>query len=246
MELKILGSNSFGNCYILENENEALIIEAGVRPIKVKEALNYKIRKIVGCVISHEHNDHAKYYNEFLSMGIHVLSPDTVYKSKGYTSLPPFAKIVEPGKGYKVGGFKIIPFDVQHDVPAYGYQIDHEDSGRIIFLTDTFMCEYTFDNVSHWLIEANYADDILDERISSGDVPPSMRPRLLKSHMELETTKGILSANDLGDTRNIVLIHLSDGNSDEERFIREITGLTGKPVYAANKGQIINFSKSPY
>ena len=30
MELRVLGSSSSGNCYILDNGNEALIIEAGI------------------------------------------------------------------------------------------------------------------------------------------------------------------------------------------------------------------------
>lgn len=246
MKLKVLGSNSLGNCYILENKDEALIIEAGIKLAKVKEALNYNTRKIVGCLVSHEHNDHAGFYMEYLTMGFPVLSPEDVYRHKGYSVMPPFAKIVQSGHGYKVGNFKVIPFEVQHDVPAFGYQVDHSDIGRLIFLTDTFYCEYTFDNVNHWLIEANYADDILDRNIVEGRTPPSMRPRLLKSHMEIETTKGLLSANDLSQTQNIVLIHLSDGNSDEKRFVDEVVKLTGKPVVAANKGVVINFSKVPY
>ena len=39
MELRVLGSSSSGNCYILDNGNEALIIEAGIRFIDVKKAL---------------------------------------------------------------------------------------------------------------------------------------------------------------------------------------------------------------
>lgn len=246
MKLKVLGSNSLGNCYILENENEVLIIEAGVKLAKVKEAINYSVSKIVGCLVSHEHNDHAGHYMEYLKMGFPVLSPEAVYKHKGFSVMPPFAKVVQSGRGYKVGNFKVIPFEVQHDVPAFGYQVDHPDMGRLIFLTDTFFCEYTFDSVNHWLIEANYADDILDRNIAYGKTPPSMRPRLLKSHMEIETTKELLMANDLADTQNIVLIHLSDGNSDEKRFVDEVIKLTGKPVVAANKGLVINFSKVPY
>ena len=135
---------------------------------------------------------------------------------------------------------------LKHDVPSFGYQIDHPDTGRVVFLTDTFFCEYTFEHVTTWMLEANYADDILDRNIASGHAPSSMRPRLLNSHMELKTTKGILSANDLSNTLNIVLIHLSDGNSDEERFVREIKELTGKQVYAANKGLVIDISQVPY
>lgn len=36
MELKVLGSSSNGNCYILDNGKEALILEAGVRFQEVK------------------------------------------------------------------------------------------------------------------------------------------------------------------------------------------------------------------
>lgn len=246
MELIVLGSNSQGNCYLLVGRDEVLIIEAGIKFSEVKKALNYDISNIVGCLISHEHNDHAGYYMEYLRFGFPVLFPEAVYMHKGYSVMSPFAKVVQPGKGYKVGNFKIIPFEVQHDVPAFGYQVDHPDMGRLVFLTDTFYCEYTFDNVTTWLIEANYADDILDKNIADGRVPPSMRPRLLKSHMELETTKGILQTNDLKHTQNIVLIHLSDGNSDETRFVREIGGLTGKPTIAAKKGVDLWIGKLPY
>ena len=246
MRLIVLGSNSLGNCYILENKNEALIIEAGVPFHEVKKAVNYDIGKIVGCVVSHEHNDHAGHYMEFLGFGFPVLSPEDVYNHKGSTVMPSWARIVQANNGYKVGNFKIVPFGLKHDVPSFGYQIDHPDTGRVVFLTDTFFCEYTFDHVTTWMLEANYADDILDRNIASGHAPSSMRPRLLNSHLELETTKGILRSNDLSDTRNIVLIHLSDGNSDEARFVREITELTGKQVYAANKGQSIDVGLVPY
>lgn len=246
MKLKVLGSNSLGNCYILENKDEALIIEAGIKLPKVKAAMNYNIKKIVGCLVSHEHGDHAGFYTEYLKIGFPVISPEAVYKSKGFSVMPPFAKIAEPGRGYRVGNFKVIPFEVQHDVPTFGYQVDHPDMGRLVFLTDTFYCDYTFDNVNHWLVEANYADDILDRNIADGRIPISMRPRLLKSHMEIETIKGLLSENDLSQTQNIVLIHLSDGNSNEKRFVDEVISLTGKPVFAANKGLVINVSRIPY
>lgn len=55
MKLKVLGSSSSGNCYILENDAEALIIEAGVSFKEVKVALDFNIRKIQGVVVSHQH-----------------------------------------------------------------------------------------------------------------------------------------------------------------------------------------------
>lgn len=42
MELRVLGSSSSGNCYILDNGNEALIIEAGIRFIDVKKGFGFQ------------------------------------------------------------------------------------------------------------------------------------------------------------------------------------------------------------
>lgn len=245
MRLNVLGSDSNGNCYILQTDKEALIIEAGVRFSEVKKALKWQLSKVVGAVISHEHNDHAKYVRDFVSNGITVLALPSVFKAKGINSLS-FRKDIEPMHGYIVGGFKVFVMPVCHDVPCLGFIIEHEDMGRMLFVTDTMMLEYRVPGLNHILLEANYAEDILDAKIEAGSVPVSMKPRLIHSHMEIETAKGILRANDLSGVNEIVLIHLSNGNSDERRFIREVQEVSGKPVYAAVAGLELNLSINPY
>jgi phosphoribosyl 1,2-cyclic phosphodiesterase len=245
MRLNVLGSDSNGNCYVLQNDKEALIIEAGVRFSEVKKALKWQLSKVVGAVITHEHNDHAKYVRDFVSNGITVLALPSVFKAKGIDSLS-FRKEIEPMHGYIVGGFKVFAIPVCHDVPCVGFIIEHEDMGRMFFVTDTMMLEYRVPGLNHILLEANYAEDILDAKIEAGSVPLSMKPRLIHSHMEIETTKGILRANDLSGVNEIVLIHLSNGNSDERRFVREVQETSGKPVYAAVAGLELNLSINPY
>lgn len=245
MRLNVLGSDSNGNCYVLQNDKEALIIEAGVRFSEVKKALKWQLSKVVGAVITHEHNDHAKYVRDFVSNGITVLALPSVFKAKVIDSLS-FRKEIEPMHGYIVGGFKVFAMPVCHDVPCVGFIIEHEDMGRMLFVTDTMMLEYRVPGLNHILLEANYAEDILDTKIKAGSVPLSMKPRLIHSHMEIETTKGILRANDLSGVNEIVLIHLSNGNSDERRFVREVQETSGKPVYAAVAGLELNLSKNPY
>lgn len=245
MRLNVLGSDSNGNCYVLQNDKEALIIEAGVRFSEVKKALKWQLSKVVGAVITHEHNDHAKYARDFVSNGITVLALSSVFKAKGIDSLS-FRKEIEPMHGYIVGGFKVFAMPVCHDVPCVGFIIEHEDMGRMLFVTDTMMLEYRVPGLNHILLEANYAEDILDAKIEAGSVPLSMKPRLIHSHMEIETTKGILRANDLSGVNEIILIHLSNGNSDERRFVREVQETSGKPVYAAVAGLELNLSINPY
>ncbi len=245
MRLNVLGSDSNGNCYVLQNDKEALIIEAGVRFSEVKKALKWQLSKVVGAVITHEHNDHAKYVRDFVSNGITVLALPSVFRAKGIDSLS-FRKEIEPMHGYIVGSFRVFAMPVCHDVPCVGFIIEHEDMGRMLFVTDTMMLEYRVPGLNHILLEANYAEDILDAKIEAGSVPLSMKPRLIHSHMEIETTKGILRANDLSGVNEIVLIHLSNGNSDERRFVREVQETSGKPVYAAVAGLELNLSINPY
>lgn len=246
MKLIVLGSSSSGNCYILDSENEALIIEAGIRLSEVKKALRFNISKVFGVIVTHEHNDHAGYVKDFAAAGITVFALDEVFSSKGFSENESFTKRIIPGRGYKVGNFKIIPFSVNHDVPCVGYQVEHPEIGKLLFVTDTMMLEYTFPGLNHILIEANYSDGILADNIDNGRIPAIMRDRIMRSHMEIETTKEILQSNDLSGVRNIVLIHLSNGNSNEKVFTEEITKATGKPVYAASKGMELDLSLNPY
>ena len=241
MVLKVLGSSSQGNCYILENKNEALIIEAGVRFIEVKKALGFDIRKVSGCLITHQHNDHAKYIKAMVESGFPTLALEEVWTAKGVTGSRAYC--IERGKGYRFGRFKVLPFDTCHDVPCVGYLIDHPETGRIMFLTDSCMCEYVFPGLNQVMIECNYSDAKLVEAINAGRTLPSQRERLMTSHMELNTCKGFLCANDLTNVANIVLLHLSDNNSDEKNFVSEIERQTGKVVYAAHTGLEIELDR---
>ena len=241
MVLKVLGSSSQGNCYILENKNETLIIEAGVRFIEVKKALGFDIRKVSGCLITHQHNDHAKYIKAMVESGFPTLALEEVWTAKGVTGSRAYC--IERGKGYRFGRFKVLPFDACHDVPCVGYLIDHPETGRIMFLTDSCMCEYVFPGLNQVMIECNYSDAKLVEAINAGRTLPSQRERLMTSHMELNTCKGFLCANDLTNVANIVLLHLSDNNSDEKNFVSEIERQTGKVVYAAHTGLEIELDR---
>ena len=244
MKLNILGSSSAGNCYILQSESEALIIEVGLRMTDIKQAIGFNLNKVAGCIVSHLHNDHARSVEGMLKAGVDVYAHSSVFEAKGIEHRR--AKIIIPEKGFTVGQFKVYPFPVAHDVPTLGFLINHSETGNILFLTDTFTCDYQFTDLSHILIEANYSTDILDKNISSGRTNNGMKRRLRYSHMELQTTKKLLSAHDLSNVKTITLIHLSSDNSDEKRFVEEVRALTGIVTRAASSGLEIELLSKPF
>lgn len=247
MKLKIIGTGSKGNAYILENENEALLIECGVDFKKVKQALNFNLNKVVGCILTHEHGDHAKSILHCLEAGLTIWSGEKTHE-KLQTTMHHNSGILKPEKIQKIGGFKILPFLVEHDAAEpLGFLINHAETGNILFLTDTFYCKNTFRNLNNIIIEANYSKKIIDDKVSNGASPQFLRDRILMSHLSLENCMELLIANDLSSVNNIVLIHLSDSNSNAKGFKSAIEKLTGKTVTIADSGMTIeNFNKTPF
>ena len=249
MELKILGSGSAGNCYILDNGKEALVIEAGVSFNEVKKAVGFDISRIVGCLISHAHGDHACYYPGFVDNCIHVFTSVGTWDSlrnKEWGRNSYIIDVVSHEK-YQKGNFTFMPFNIQHDaVEPLGFLINHPETGTILYATDTYYLEYIFEGLNNILIECNYRLDILEANVSAGSVPKTQRDRTLQSHMSFDTCKETLLANDLRAVNNIVLIHLSDGNSNAAEFRQSIAEATGKTVHVADKGMVLNFNKTPF
>ena len=246
MKLKVINSNSSGNAYILENDHEALLIECGVQFDRIQKALNFNLAKVAGCLVSHEHKDHSKAAPEVLKRGIKVYSSPGTHKAMG-TVAHHRAKLLLPGVEETIGGFKVKPFDIKHDCEQpYGFLISHVETGIILFLTDSYYVEYVFPGLSNIIIEANYCNKILKEKVEAGTSPHFLRDRVFQSHMSIETCKATLQANDLSRVQNILLIHLSDGNSDARRFKREVEEQTGKTVHIAEPGLEIPFNKTAF
>lgn len=243
MKVKVLGSNSFGNCYILEANNGTLILELGVPIMEIKKGLDFDLSKVVGALVTHEHGDHSKSIVDMMKLGINVYSGAKTFEAMQVQS--PRAKILKAHTMKTIGPFKIFPFDVIHDAAEpLGFIINHEESGNILFITDTAYLTYKFQNINQIFIEANYCDEIIDGRAHS--MHPKVLNRTRRSHMSIKSCLDILSVNDLSNVANIVLIHLSDGNSDEKRFISDVKKQTGKHVYAAVKGMELGMNKIPF
>lgn len=247
MELITLGSSSRGNCYLLRaSDGETLVLEAGIGFAAVKQALRHDISRISAVAVSHRHGDHAAHIPDFPKNGIWTMALEDTLRHAGISGRP-FTRAIQPLKGYTAGSFRLLTIPLVHDVPSIGFIIDHPEMGRTAFITDTMMLEYRLpDDITHYMLECNYSDAILQENLMRGITSHARAARTRASHMELRTAKGILRANCLSRTRNIILIHLSPDNADPALFRSEIERTAGIPVHIAAKGAVIDISKEPY
>lgn len=230
MDVRILASSSSGNCYRVSDGNTALLLECGIPIKEIREGLEFRLSEVDGCLISHEHKDHCKAVKDVIRAGIDVYMSAGTKAALGLRGHR--VKVVKALEQFQVGTFTILPFDTQHDAQEpLGYLIYSRATGKkLLFATDTYYIRYKFQGLTHIMVECNYASDILQGNIEDRLIPLSLKNRLLESHFSLANVKNFLLANDLSKVQGIYLMHLSSGNSDAERFKREIQEVTGKQI----------------
>jgi phosphoribosyl 1,2-cyclic phosphodiesterase len=235
INIKVLASSSSGNCYHIDDGETSLLLEAGIPIKKIQKATGYTVTKVSGCLVTHEHKDHSKAVSDLMHIGINCyMSSGT---ASGIEANGNRCKIIKAGEIFIIGSWKIKAFDTKHDcAEPLGYFMLSQNTGeRLVFITDTYYVRYRFEKMNYIMVECNYADDIIRKNVTDGIIADSMRKRILRSHLSLDNCKELLRANDLSKVKEIYLLHLSDNNSDEIRFKKEIESLTGIPTYIAAK-----------
>lgn len=243
--MKCLGSSSSGNCYLLSHNNEVLILDAGI-PIKdIKRALNWQLGGIQGVLCTHGHLDHSKVVKDFDNMGIPVFSHKDMEID--------FEGEHEERKYIRYGNFDINAFALTDkngkfmhtnndgsECPCYGFLIEHEDMGKMLYITDTELVKWRFSGISHILISCNYQKKYISDS--------AKRNHVLRGHMELETVKDFIRANKSNTLRTVILCHMSSDSIDcsfAKKQIEEIVGRNVK-VELATAGLETELSLTPF
>lgn len=232
-----LASSSSGNAYLLiddDNNLQPLLLDCGLPFDRLKKevwARGLSMSDLAGCLLSHEHGDHSKSAGKLAGAGIDVYTSWGTIKVLGlighYRARP-----VKAGMTCYVDGWAVKAFATVHDCEEpLGFFIAGAGE-RLVYATDTAYLTVKFKGLNVIMIECNYALNILEANES---LDPVVKKRTIGNHFSLDQVKKMLQANDLSQVREIHLLHLSDGNSDADRFKREIQELSGLPTYISEK-----------
>lgn len=217
MKFESLASSSHGNAYIVSDNDTRILIECGISHKKLQKLSGFSLSEFKACLVSHEHNDHAKSVQDLIEHGMDV------YMSLGTAEAvdAPHAQIIEAMEQFNVGSLDIVPFSTFHDAKEpLGFLIKSRTDGDVLaFATDTVNLRYKFPGLNILAIEANYDKNVLDK---SEKLPEKTRSRITKTHMEIETLCDYLRELDLSSCREVHLLHLSDAMSRENEFITKV------------------------
>lgn len=223
MEIKPIASSSKGNAYLISDFQTTVLIECGIPLKELKRKTNFIVPSVIdACLVSHVHQDHSKSLKDLLNAGVRCYALKEVFEAKEINNHHR-AKRIKHLKQIDIGTFKIIPLEMNHDVPCVGFLIySVVTNEKLLFATDTYMIKYAFHGLDYIMIEANYDIELVEE--------DAQRKRLIQSHMSIDTTIQYLKSIDLSNVKKIYLIHLSSRHSDEVDFKKRVQAATGMIV----------------
>ena len=233
MKIDVYASGSSGNCYRISDGRTTLLLEAGIPLSAIRRATGFTMSQVAGCLITHAHGDHAKAAAQLAKSGVDLYTGGGTIDALNLTGHRIHA--VKSLAEFRLGSFKILPFDVEHDAPEpLGFLCTSTATGdKLLYFTDTYFIRYRFQGLTHIMCECNHSAELIRDSASGGAVNTKLAVRVVGSHMSLEHLLGFLRANDLSRVRQIYLLHMSRDNADPEHFKEVVARETGTEVYIA-------------
>lgn len=236
IDVKTIGSGSSGNCYLVDINGTKILFECGLPFKKIQKTLNYKVSDIDFCLVTHEHMDHAKAVKDLMKAGVDCYMTKGTAEALGVNGhrLKVFRNWAETKyKTTYINDILIQPLRTIHDAkePVMYYIEDIKRKESLLFVTDTVFMAYKIpSDINVLMIECNYVKKLIDERVECGKINVSLRNRIVKNHMSLETVLEALEDVKMTRLKRVYVLHLSDGNSDEELITDGIEKKLGVPV----------------
>ena len=227
------GSGSSGNsCYVASAQG-GVIIDAGLRPDDIAEALrNHGIpmANVKALLLTHDHSDHARFAYALLRANRHIRLYCTNRVLQGMLRKHGISKRIKDYHTpiykeipFSVAGFGITAFEVPHDgTDNMGFSLEY-DHRRFVIATDlgavTERARHYMSRANYLVIESNYDLHML----RTGRYPEYLKARIQldSGHLDNAVTAQFLTEIINPELRYIFLCHLSQDNNTPEIALRE-------------------------
>jgi len=218
-----LNSGSNGNCYYIGNNNEAVLVDAGIscrETEKRMQRLGLSLQKVKAVFISHEHDDHI---NGIESLAKKYALP--VYITKATLQNCRFAipkqliRHFSSNERITIGGLTIKAFTKKHDAcDPHSFIVSNEEDICIGIFTDIGKaCEevvYHFKQCTAAFLESNYDENML----AAGNYPFFLKRRISggNGHLSNSEALDLFCMHRSDKLTHLILSHLSKNNNNPE------------------------------
>jgi phosphoribosyl 1,2-cyclic phosphodiesterase len=214
-------SGSSGNCYLIQSDSTALLVDAGISRRRIHEGMEKTgtpLEKLAALLITHEHGDHIRSLKSLSVKGkLDVYANENTWNEIKAEVLPDNKKIFITGEPFFIGDILVQPFNVHHDATdPVGYSFIHLDR-QISIVTDTgHITEEILAEIADadlLILEANHDVDML----KIGRYPWFLKQRVLGNQGHLSNEAAGIAILQILERktkdRHVLLAHLSKENN---------------------------------
>ncbi len=219
IEICALASGSNGNCYYIGNNEDAILVDAGINCKQILARMKLKglnVSRLRGIFITHEHNDHvcgARVLGKKLD--IPVFMTKGTYQSLYVTNQPVAVRFIEPGQPVMFLPFIIHPILKNHDASEpTSFRVDYQGINIGVFTDIGSPCSNVTSHLKqcHALfLETNYDEKML----WAGSYPYHLKQRVASDvgHLSNAQAENLLSEHAGPALKWVLLSHLSGENN---------------------------------
>ena len=192
IQTKVISSGSEGNAVIYNN---AIMVDCGVS----FKALQEVKRSLKIVLLTHKHSDHLKIRTlqrlQAERPTLRVACGDFLLEE-----LPCIKNIdvLQVGKIYDYGAFKVSPVKLYHDVPNFGWRIFLPNGQKIFHATDTVHLEgITAKGYDLYAIEHNYCEEYIQQAIEEARANGEYTHAYgnINTHLSIQQARAFIEAN---------------------------------------------------
>ncbi len=226
MRCTTLASGSKGNCFFIEGESGALLIDAG---LSAKETLGriaaagLDAGQIRAVLVTHEHGDHIRGLDVLIrKLSIPAYATEGTFRDfldhRRTSDKPVDCRVCRTDEVFLVGDFSVEPFATSHDAAEPCGFVICENGLRFGYCTDTgILTPPTVERLKRCdgiVLESNHCPDML----TNGPYPESLKRRIRSKRGHLSNPAAASCLMALGkDVPLVILAHLSETNNTPER-----------------------------
>ena len=228
-----LNSGSNGNCYYIGNENEAVLVDAGLscRETEARmRRLDLSMKRVKAIFVSHEHTDHVRGL-----AGIASKYQLPVYVTNGtrpgcYHLKPEAAIHFEPAETISIGALQVTSFPKFHDAAdPHSFIVSCKDVTVGVFTDLGRPCAELikhFKKCHAAFLEANYDEDMLQ----NGRYPHFLKNRIRggEGHLSNKQALEVFTEHRPAFMTHLLLAHLSADNNSPELVHRLFSENAGR------------------
>lgn len=234
MRIAAIASGSNGNCYYLENNDEAILVDVGISAKQVVERmsrLELSVAKLKGVFISHEHSDHIRGLDVFSRKHqIPVFMTEKTYASYGKNIRDSLLHFCSPDEPVTLGKISVHPFLKSHDAAEpCGFSVSSGEKTVAVLTDFGLQCTNIIDHIRNAdavFLESNYDDQML----ATGFYPPYLKRRISSDRGHLSNTQAARLALEHASSRlkHVLLSHLSANNNTPELALKTFQHFIGQ------------------